>query len=123
MKKHFILITLCILGCTVFPFQLFAEDPIVIEGEWDDSGRRKLVTPLPQPMICGSTLSIYFYGPVSDITVSVMDEDGLVVYQTVVSSSVGNYNYELDWVGTSGNYQVLLEHSSYGSFSGSFTID
>ncbi len=120
--KHLKIIALYIFAGIVFSLQLYAS-LIPIDGKWDGKGKRTLLPAPPEASINDTTLSIHFLSAISGLQVYVMDENGEIVYQTVISSSVSNYTCDLDWEAIPGTYQLLLQHASYGYVGGSFTVE
>ncbi len=109
---------------TLISITAWADNRIPAEGEWEGKGGSRTFTPAPpEASVEGNTVSIHFRSALSDLTVSIMDETG-VIYETVISSH-GNSNYtcELPWVGQPGNYHILMVHGTYGYLGGGFTIE
>ena len=91
-------------------------DNIPTEGKWRDA-------PLPPvASIEGDILSLSFEDALSNLTVCVMNDEGVKVYEDVVSSEAGG-TYSFSLAGeANGQYQVVLLHR-LGHLTGSFTLE
>ncbi|MDR1913965.1 MAG: DUF3244 domain-containing protein, partial [Clostridiales bacterium] len=112
MRTNILILCFFLVGiCT----PLYA-DYVPVQGEWSPTGLRSSVSPAalpPSASIEGDVLSLYFPSELSNLTVTVRDADGCVVYQTSVSSGSG-YTYSIPLGLSPGEYQVTLTHS-YGT--------
>ena len=85
--------------------------------------RRIIIVPLtPVASIEGDILSLSFEDALSNLTVCVMNDKGVKVYEDVVSSEAGG-TYSFSLAGeANGQYQVVLLHR-LGHLTGSFTLE
>ena len=91
-------------------------DNIPTEGKWRDEYYRSADAPLPPvASIEGDILSLDFEDALSNLTVCVMNDRGVKIYEDVVSS------FSLAGE-TSGQYQVVLLHQ-LGHLTGNFTLE
>ena len=85
--KRLTLIALLFALCLIHP--LFG-DTIPTEGRWDDEYYRSVDTNRPPVVsIEGDILSLSFEDALSNLTVCVMNDKGVKVYEDVVSSEAG----------------------------------
>ena len=98
-------------------------DNIPTEGKWRDEYYRSADAPLPPvASIEGDILSLDFEDALSNLTVCVMNDEGVKVYEDVVSSEAGG-TYSFSLAGeANGQYQVVLLHR-LGHLTGSFTLE
>lgn len=98
-------------------------DNIPTEGKWRDEYYRSTDAPLPPvASIEGNTLSLNFEDALSNLTVCVMNDKGVKVYEDMVSSEAGStYSISLDGE-VGGQYQIVLLHQ-LGHLTGNFTLD
>ena len=98
-------------------------DNIPTEGIWDDEYYRSVNTNRPPVVsIEGDILSLSFEDALSNLTVCVMNDKGVKVYEDVVSSEAGG-TYSFSLAGeANGQYQVVLLHR-LGHLTGSFTLE
>ena len=84
---------------------------------------RSADAPLPPvASIEGDILSLDFEDALSNLTVCVMNDRGVKIYEDVVSSEAGG-TYSFSLAGeTSGQYQVVLLHQ-LGHLTGNFTLE
>ena len=76
----------------------------------------------PVASIEGDILSLSFEDALSNLTVCVMNDEGVKVYEDVVSSEAGG-TYSFSLAGeANGQYQVVLLHR-LGHLTGSFTLE
>lgn len=118
--KRLTLIALLFALCLIHP--LFG-DTIPTEGRWDDEYYRSVDTNRP-PVISieGDILSLSFEDALSNLTVCVMNDKGVKVYEDVVSSEAGG-TYSFSLAGeANGQYQVVLLHR-LGHLTSSFTLE
>ena len=114
--KRLTLIALLFALCLIHP--LFG-DTIPTEGRWDDEYYRSVDTNRP-PVV--SILSLSLEDALSNLTVCVMNDKGVKVYEDVVSSEAGG-TYSFSLAGeANGQYQVVLLHR-LGHLTGSFTLE
>ena len=88
-----------------------------------DEYYRSADAPLPPvASIEGDILSLDFEDALSNLTVCVMNDRGVKIYEDVVSSEAGG-TYSFSLAGeTSGQYQVVLLHQ-LGHLTGNFTLE
>lgn len=97
-------------------------DNIPTEGLWGDEYYRSVVATPPVASIEGDILSLSFEDALSNLTVCVMNDEGVKVYEDVVSSEAGG-TYSFSLAGeANGQYQVVLLHR-LGHLTGSFTLE
>ncbi len=114
-------LTLFMLLLTHLCTQPLWADNIDIEGEWDDEYYRMIVPAPPVLSIDGNLLSIHFIDALEDLTVQVVNEQGAILYNEVVSGEAGEcVSISLDQAGT-GRFYVVLEHR-LGQLTGEFVI-
>jgi len=108
--KRLTLIALLFALCLIHP--LFG-DTIPTEGRWDDEYYRSVDTNRPPvASIEGDILSLSFEDDLSNLTVCVMNDKGVKVY---------DYSFSLAGE-ANGQYQVVLLHR-LGHLTGSFTLE
>ena len=115
--------------CAIF-FALFLVQSAICEilfqqkEHWDDEDRYRSVNTNRPPVasIEGDILSLSFEDALSNLTVCVMNDEGVKVYEDVVSSEAGG-TYSFSLAGeANGQYQVVLLHR-LGHLTGSFTLE
>lgn len=108
--------------CVILVQSVFG-DIIPTEGAWDDERYRSVNTNRPPvASIEGDILSLSFEDALSNLTVCVMNDEGVKVYEDVVSSEAGG-TYSFSLAGeANGQYQVVLLHR-LGHLTGSFTLE
>lgn len=118
--KRLTLIALLFALCLIHP--LFG-DTIPTEGRWDDEYYRSVDTNRPPVVsIEGDIFSLSFEDALSNLTVCVMNDKGVKVYEDVVSSEAGG-TYSFSLAGeVNGQYQVVLLHR-LGHLTGNFTLE
>lgn len=117
--KRFTLTAIVFALCLVHP--LFG-DNIPTEGLWGDEYYRSVVPNPPVTSIEGNTLSLNFEDALSNLTVCVMNDKGVKVYEDMVSSEAGStYSISLDGE-VGGQYQIVLLHQ-LGHLTGNFTLE
>ena len=106
-----------LLFCAIF-FALFLVQSCICEilfqqkEHWDDEDRYRSVNTNRPPVasIEGDILSLSFEDALSNLTVCVMNDEGVKVYEDVVSSEAGG-TYSFSLAGeANGQYQVVLLH-------------
>lgn len=119
MKRNSLILVVVLLGFLFSPSFLLA-DKIPIEGTWGEPGLRSFVPIPPSAYVNGHVLSLYFADTLSDLSVSIMDENGKVVYETVVSIAERGCSIDISLSNLPvGEYDVVLTHD-HGYLSGSF---
>lgn len=119
MNKH--LLTLLIICLGIFLPQVVLGDTIPTEGTWGKEDYRMIVPNPPTLSIDGNLLSIHFIDALDDLTVQVVNEQGAILYNEVVSGEAGEcVSISLDQAGT-GCFYVVLEHR-LGQLMGEFII-
>ena len=108
---------------TLFFAQELLGDNIPIKGHWRDEDYRSIeLQRPPAASIEGTILSLDFEDALSDLTVCVLNSNGVKVYEDVVSSEAGG-NYSVSLAGeVKGQYQVVLLHK-LGHLTGDFTLE
>ena len=98
-------------------------DNIPTEGKWRDEYYRSADAPLPPvASIEGDILSLDFEDALSNLTVCVMNDRGVKIYEDVVSSEAGG-TYSFSLAGERrGQYQDVLLHQ-LGHLTGNFTLE
>ena len=114
------LLTLLMLFGLFSPLSVYG-DNVPTKGEWHDDYYRS-VTPAPPTLsIDGNLLSIHFIDALDDLTVQVVNEQGAILYNEVVSGEAGEcVSISLDQAGT-GCFYLVLEHR-LGQLTGDFII-
>ena len=113
-----------VLAVMLFLVQFSFADTSPTEGQLneDDYYRSVNTTCPPVPFIEGDILSLSFEDDLSNLTVCVMNDKGVKVYEDVVSSEAGG-TYSFSLAGeANGQYQVVLLHR-LGHLTGSFTLE
>lgn len=119
MNKH--LLTLLIICLGIFLPQVVLGDTIPTEGTWGKEDYRMIVPNPPTLSIDGNLLSIHFIDALDDLTVQVVNEQGAILYNEVVSGEAGEcVSISLDQAGT-GCFYLVLEHR-LGQLTGDFII-
>ena len=91
------------------------------KGKWHDDYYRSVTPAPPTVFIDGNLLSIHFIDALDDLTVQVVNEQGGILYNEVVSGEAGEcVSISLDQAGT-GCFYVVLEHR-LGQLTGEFII-
>ena len=113
----------CAIFFALFLVQSVFGDIIPTEGAWDDERYRSVNTNRPPvASIEGDILSLSFEDALSNLTVCVMNDEGVKVYEDVVSSEAGG-TYSFSLAGeANGQYKVVLLHR-LGHLTGSFTLE
>ena len=113
----------CAIFFALFLVQSVFGDIIPTEGAWDDERYRSVNTNRPPvASIEGDILSLSFEDALSNLTVCVMNDEGVKVYEEVASSEAGG-TYSFSLAGeANGQYQVVLLHR-LGHLTGSFTLE
>lgn len=122
MKKVNRFVFLAIVAVLFFAQSLFAHR-ILTEGKWRDEDYRSITMERPPlASIEGRVLTLDFVTELSDLTVCVLNSDGVKVYEEVVSSEAGGvYSFSLAGE-TSGQYQIVMLHG-LGYVKGDFTLE
>lgn len=115
--------TFCAILFAMLLVQPLFGDNIPTEGIWDDEYYRSVNTNRPPVVsIEGDILSLSFEDALSNLTVCVMNDKGVKVYEDVVSSEAGG-TYSFSLAGeVNGQYQVVLLHR-LGHLTGNFTLE
>lgn len=115
--------TFCAILFAMLLVQPLLADIIPTEGIWDDERYRSINTNCPPVVsIEGDILSLSFEDALSNLTVCVMNDKGVKVYEDVVSSEAGG-TYSFSLAGeVNGQYQVVLLHR-LGHLTGNFTLE
>ncbi|HJA15120.1 MAG TPA: DUF3244 domain-containing protein [Candidatus Butyricimonas faecavium] len=96
-------------------------DNVPTKGKWHDDYYRSVTPAPPTVFIDGNLLSIHFIDALDDLTVQVVNEQGGILYNEVVSGEAGEcVSISLDQAGT-GCFYVVLEHR-LGQLTGEFII-
>lgn len=119
MNKH--LLTLLIICLGIFLPQVVLGDTVPTEGTWGKERYRSIIPNPPTVSIDGNLLSIHFIDALDDLTVQVVNEQGGILYNEVISGEAGEcVSISLDQAGT-GCFYVVLEHR-LGQLTGDFII-
>ena len=114
--------TFCAILFAMLLVQPLFGDNIPTEGIWDDYYSSVNTNRPPVASIEGDILSLSFEDALSNLTVCVMNDEGVKVYEDVVSSEAGG-TYSFSLAGeANGQYQVVLLHR-LGHLTGSFTLE
>ena len=107
------LLALLMLFGLFSPLSVYGDD-VPTKGGWHDDYYRS-VTPAPPTLsIDGNLLSIHFIDALDDLIVQVVNEQGSILYNEVISGEAG------ECAGT-GCFYVVLEHR-LGQLTGDFII-
>ena len=114
------LLTLLMLFGLFSPLSVYG-DNVPTKGEWHDDYYRSVTPAPPTVSIDGNLLSIHFIDALDDLTVQVVNEQGAILYNEVVSGEAGEcVSISLDQAGT-GCFYLVLEHR-LGQLTGDFII-
>ena len=114
------LLTLLMLFGLFSPLSVYG-DNVPTKGKWHDDYYRSVTPAPPTVFIDGNLLSIHFIDALDDLTVQVVNEQGAILYNEVVSGEAGEcVSISLDQAGT-GCFYVVLEHR-LGQLTGDFII-
>ena len=116
--------TFCAILFAMLLVQPLLADIIPTEGQWNEEDYYRSVHTNRPPVasIEGDILSLSFEDALSNLTVCVMNDEGVKVYEDVVSSEAGG-TYSFSLAGeANGQYQVVLLHR-LGHLTGSFTLE
>lgn len=103
------LLTLLMLFGLFSPLSVYG-DNVPTKGEWHDDYYRSVTPAPPTVSIDGNLLSIHFIDALDDLTVQVVNEQGAILYNEVVSGEAGEcVSISLDQAGT-GCFYLVLEH-------------
>ncbi|MDR1913483.1 MAG: DUF3244 domain-containing protein [Clostridiales bacterium] len=120
MKNYLLALTLCIAGLFSSLSAYSTIYSITTRGTWGGTKFRTLPPAPPSASIEDNALSLYFPSALSNLTVTVSDADGSIVYQVCISSGSGS-TYTIPFVFSPGEYQLTLTNSC-GTLSGYFEI-
>ena len=113
-----------VLAVMLFLVQFSFADTIPTEGQCNEEEYYRSVNTNRPPVVSieGDILSLSFEDALSNLTVCVMNDKGVKVYEDVVSSEAGG-TYSFSLAGeANGQYQVVLLHR-LGHLTGSFTLE
>ena len=96
-------------------------DNIPTKGKWGPEDIKSIFPARPTASIEGQDLTIEFTSPLSNLTIQVKDNTGMVVYEECVSAS-GPQVYTIPLNLENGEYTLELVHR-YGYLTGSFIIE
>ena len=119
MKTH--LLALSILLGSFLSITFAYGDDIPAHGKWDDERYRSIHVLPPTLSIEGNILSVHFTEALNDLTISIMDHAGNIMYENILSGETGDIiNIPLDGIETD-TYQAVLIHK-LGWLVGEFEI-
>ena len=107
--------------CGAFCAQNMYADNIPTKGKWGPEDIKSIFPARPTASIEGQDLTIEFTSPLSNLTIQVKDNTGMVVYEECVSAS-GPQVYTSPLNLENGEYTLELVHR-YGYLTGSFIIE
>lgn len=115
--------TFCVILFAMLFVKPLLGDNIPIEGVWDDERYRSVDTHRPPvASIEGNILSLNFEDALFNLTVCVINDQGVKVYEDIVSSAAGS-TYSISLAGeVGGQYQIVLLHQ-LGHLTGNFTLE
>lgn len=116
MKAY--LFTLIFLMTSLFSFA----DNIDIKGGWAKRGPRTVEPAAPQASIEGDIITIFLQDALSNLSVTILDENGSVVYQDVISTNQGSYSTQISVPYPAGDYLITFTHE-LGYLYGEFKIE
>jgi len=100
-------------------------DPINTMGTWNPSGVRSLAPPSatnqPVASVDGNVLSISSPVALSNLLVTVMNRNGVIVYQEYITFSGTSLVCDIIMPTQHGEYQLTMSHP-YGILTGYFII-
>lgn len=97
-------------------------DKIPITGEWDESGLRSSMPSPPEVYLENGILSVYFVDALSDLTITLRDSNGNLVYQAPISSPTSGKSFIVPVSLSAGEYTIVLSHY-WGILTGQFEIE
>lgn len=117
--KHYLL-----LLCTALFMSIYSQVALggsdYVKGIWGDDRIRTIIPQAPVVSLEGNVLSVYCVDTLSDLSIKIIDSNGIVVLDKCVAiSSDESENITLNEPGT---YEIILVHV-YGYLSGDFTIE
>lgn len=120
--KHYLLLFAVVLGLLCPQLVLGSPRIINIKGKWGGDDRIRTILPkAPEVSLEGNTLSIHSIDALFDLTIQIVDVNGVIILDECVSLSPGeSKDITLDDI--PGTYEVMLYHR-YGSLSGEFAIE
>lgn len=118
--KHCIFLFFTLIVWTICP-QSASADRVHVKGSWGDDIIRTILPKAPEVSLEGNTLSIHSIDALFDLTIQIVDVNGVIILNECVSLSPGeSKDITLDDI--PGTYEVMLYHR-YGSLSGEFAIE
>jgi hypothetical protein len=129
MKRYFYYIMSSLLlsaSLPIFPALGMADDNPLTLGWPTLGGPTKslggdITTTSVEAYVVGSTLFLQSTAVIPYVTVTVYDQNGAIVYQTILSDG-GQTQYQLQLNLPTGSYQLTLASARYGMASGWFDI-
>jgi hypothetical protein len=97
-------------------------DEIPTEGVWKDGKTRTCLPDPPTAYIESSVLSIHLAAALSDLTITVTDENGVIVFEECISTYEDNVTHSIQMGLANGEYHLTLTHY-YGTLQGEFALD
>ena len=118
MKNYCVLIfTILMMG--MFP-QMLLGYSVHVKGKWGENIIRTISPQTPKVSVDGPVLSVYCADTISDLTIEVINAEGVMILKECVTiSSRETVSFTLDEV--VGSYQVCLSHE-YGYLQGDFVL-
>lgn len=113
------LVTFFILLTAFMNIQVSYGDKIPLQGHWDDEDYRSITALSPTLSLEDNILSVQFVDALTDLTVTVINDSGMIVYESVISGDSGEtFNIFLEGMPL-GSYQICLDHK-LGYLTGNF---
>jgi len=130
MKKAIFISCLLLFVANLFATQVDVdvdETQVDLHGSWPRKGLRSLVKEqipsIPPSVYLGNnTLSVYIEDELQNLTITITNDDGDIVYQRSISTnqSQSTHSIALDNL-PQGDYTVILQHQA-GELTGDFEI-
>lgn len=121
MKKEirFVLFLIFVLLFSIPNIYAKEKVKVVREGSWSTESIRSFIPAPPTISTDTQTLFIHFRDHLSDLAVTIYDENEKVIYQDVISSHGGGVYLIPIEDSRFGEYRIVLEHK-LGTLTGTF---
>jgi len=119
-KNLSVFIAVLFMGLVISPMVMAKKIPT--KGRWSVAGVRTLMSLPPEVSLEDQSLSIYFPGYLSDLTVVVEDENGNIVYSDIIFITPASPRVILLENMEAGSYSITLSHT-LGNLDGFFEIE
>ncbi len=88
----------------------YAQNSQPLKGSWGGKDFRSLAPEAPKVFIDGDILSINLQDPLTNLSITIFDENGGIVYQDVITSTEINYTKYILLNYPMGNYRITFSH-------------